>query len=200
MAFGPFLIWKRVNTWHILVWNRVWFSSELRERMNLFIVSVPNEWERNRNMRIRNFSLALWSKEFWHNFCLNVRSETRCGKWHFFVWNRIRIYASVNSTCAPPPRPPPPPPTPSWSPGISIFFLPWMANTRGWGLLSCTILRGRDEKRGQMPRPPSTLQHFSLVARITHLNVRFFVSTNVFLCHSARILTILMTTCTSLWF
>ena len=50
------------------------------------------------------------------------------------------------------------------APSISIF-LPWMANSRGWGLLSWQIPRGGDEKRGQMPRPPSTLQHFSLIAQ-----------------------------------
>ena len=27
----------------ILVWNRFWFSRELRECMNVFIVSIPNE-------------------------------------------------------------------------------------------------------------------------------------------------------------
>ena len=27
----------------ILIWNRVWFSRELRECMNVFIVSIPNE-------------------------------------------------------------------------------------------------------------------------------------------------------------
>ena len=31
-----------------------WFSSELRERMSVFIVSILNEKDRNRNMRIRN--------------------------------------------------------------------------------------------------------------------------------------------------
>ena len=36
------------------VWNRVGFSKELRERMNVFIVSIPNEQERNRNVPIRN--------------------------------------------------------------------------------------------------------------------------------------------------
>ena len=40
-----------------------------------------------------------------------------------------------------------------------------MANSRRWGLLSCQIPRGGDEKIGQMPRPPSTLQHFSLIAQ-----------------------------------
>ena len=54
---------------------------------------------------------------------------------------------------------------PRADPQASAFFLPWMANSRGWGLLSCQIPRGGDEKRGQMPRPPSTLQHFSLIAQ-----------------------------------
>ena len=34
---------KQVYTWPILVWNWVWFSRELRESMNVFIVSIPNE-------------------------------------------------------------------------------------------------------------------------------------------------------------
>ena len=34
---------KRAYTWPILVWNWVWFSRELRECMNVFIVSIPNE-------------------------------------------------------------------------------------------------------------------------------------------------------------
>ena len=54
------------------------------------------------------------------------------------------VYASVNSTCTQ--HPPPPWVTPKhWH-----FF----ANPQGG-----------DEKRGQMPRPPSTLQHFSLIAQ-----------------------------------
>ena len=58
-----------------------------------------------------------------------------------------------------PPAPSRPPPR--VDPLALAFFLPWVANSRGWGLLSCQIPRGGDEKRGQMPRPPSTLQHFS---------------------------------------
>ena len=65
------------------------------------------------------------------------------------------VYASVNSSCA---QHPPPPRA---DPRALAFFLPSMANSREWGLLSCQIPRGGDEKRGQMPRPPSTLQHFS---------------------------------------
>ena len=41
--FCPFLVWKRVYTLPILVWNRVWFLRELRECMNVFIISIPNE-------------------------------------------------------------------------------------------------------------------------------------------------------------
>ena len=63
----------------------------------------------------------------------------------------------------------------------------------GLGLLSCQIPQGGDEKKGQMPRPPSTLQHFSLIAQsnsasFKHFNVRFFVLSNVLLCNSAKIL------------
>ena len=38
----------------ILIWNQVWFSRELRECMNIFIVSIPNEEERKKNMRFLN--------------------------------------------------------------------------------------------------------------------------------------------------
>ena len=38
----------------ILIWNRDWFSRELRECMNVFIVLIPNEWERTRNIWILN--------------------------------------------------------------------------------------------------------------------------------------------------
>ena len=48
---------------------------------------------------------------------------------------------------------------------VLAFCLPCMGKFPGWGLLSCQIPRGGDEKRGQMPRPPSTLQHFSLIAQ-----------------------------------
>ena len=38
-----FLVWKRVYTLPILVWNRVWFSRELRECINVFMVSIRHE-------------------------------------------------------------------------------------------------------------------------------------------------------------
>ena len=53
-GFWAVLVWKRVYTLPILVWNRVWFLRGLQECMDVFIVSIPNEWERKRNMRIRN--------------------------------------------------------------------------------------------------------------------------------------------------
>ena len=73
--------------------------------------------------------------------------------------------------------------------GIEMFALD--GKSRGWGLFSCQIPLDGDEKRGQMPRPPSTLQHFSL---ITQSNVAVLsilmcdFSFQFFLCNSARIL------------
>ena len=67
----------------------------------------------------------------------------------------LASFASQEEHQSIPVAPSPPPPDP---PGISIV-LPWMANFGG-GLLSCQIPLGGDEKRGQMPRRPSTLQHF----------------------------------------
>ena len=43
LGYWAFLVWKRVYTLPTLVWNRVWFSRELRKRMNVFIVPSPNE-------------------------------------------------------------------------------------------------------------------------------------------------------------
>ena len=37
---------KRVYTLPILVWNRVWFSGELRECVNVFIIAIPNEYKK----------------------------------------------------------------------------------------------------------------------------------------------------------
>ena len=75
------------------------------------------------------------------------------------VRSSLYRYAAVNSSCAQPP------PHPRADPRALAFFLPLLANSRGWGLLSCQISRGGDEKGGLMPRPPSTLQHFSLIAQ-----------------------------------
>ena len=71
----------------------------------------------------------------------------------------------MHQSIPPAPSPRPPPPCPRADPWVLAFFLPWIANSRGWGLLSCQIPRGEDEKRGLMPRPPSTLQHLSLISQ-----------------------------------
>ena len=77
----------------------------------------------------------------------------------------LYIEASANSSCAQNPTPPlPPTHTHTHTHKALAFFLPWMANSWGWGLLSCQIPQGGDEKRGQMPHPPTALQHFSLTA------------------------------------
>ena len=81
--------------------------------------------------------------------------------------------ASVNSTCA----------QPRADPRALASFLSQMANSRVG-----------DKKRRQMPCPPSTLQHFSLIAQsnsaiLSILMFDFFVLINVFFCNSARILT-----------
>ena len=52
-GFWAFLVWKRLYTLHIFVWNRVLFSRELLEWMDVVFISIPNE-EGNRNRRIRN--------------------------------------------------------------------------------------------------------------------------------------------------
>ena len=46
-----------------------------------------------------------------------------------------------------------------------LLMLHWMANSRRWGLSSCQIPRGGDEKRGQMPHPPSTRHNVSLLIK-----------------------------------
>ena len=57
------------------------------------------------------------------------------------------------------------PPAPRADPRALAFFFALDGKFPGWGLLSCQIPRGGDEKRGQMPRPPSTLQHFLLITQ-----------------------------------
>ena len=44
-------------------------------------------------------------------------------------------------------------------------FLSLMANSEGRGHLSCQMPHDGDEKKGQIHRPQSTLQHFSFIAQ-----------------------------------
>ena len=81
---------------------------------------------------------------------ISTEMQEKTGRW---------AYASVNSTCTQQTLPPP-----SWAdPRALALFLPWMANLRVWGLLSGQFPRGADKKRGQIPRPLPTLQHFLLI-------------------------------------
>ena len=93
--------------------------------------------------------------------CIQVHNLFKKSARHFSravsaVRSSLYRYASVNSSCA---QPPPP----GWPPGISIFFA--LVGKFPGGLLSCQNPRGGDKKGGLMPRPPSTLQHFSLIAQ-----------------------------------
>ena len=55
------------------------------------------------------------------------------------------------------PIPPvPSPPSPWGDPQALALFLPWMANSQGWGLLSCQIPQGGDKKRPR-PNAPSSV-------------------------------------------
>ena len=86
-----------------------------------------------------------------------------------------------------------PPPNPGWPPGISIF-LPWMANSRGWGLLSLKSSGVGTQKEGKCPvhRQHCNIFHWphSRVVTFKHFSVRFFVSLNIFLCYSAIVIKI----------
>ena len=114
---------------------------------------------------------------------------------------QIHISIHMHQSISPAPSAAPPPPPPAdpralafWDgkfPGVGTFGL---SNSLGWGR----------EKRTNSLSSVNTATFFIDCAvkqhYFKHFNVRFFVSSNVFLSNSARILTILKTTCTSLWF
>ena len=58
------------------------------------------------------------------------------------------------------------PPTPRADPRALAFFLAWMANSRGWGLLSCQIPQGRREHTFYSP-----LQFFPVIDRLANMLV-----------------------------
>ena len=68
------------------------------------------------------------------------------------------------------PMPPPPPPANPRALPIGIFFS-WMANSRGWGHLSCQMPRGGDEGRGQMPRPRDRTSPINTAAVFIHCTI-----------------------------
>ena len=75
------------------------------------------------------------------------------------VWTLCTSVNPVNSSPVPPPLPP------GLTPGHQHFFFTLDCKFPGMGALELSNPPGRDEKRGQMPRPPSTLQHVSLIAQ-----------------------------------
>ena len=82
------------------------------------------------------------------------------------------------------------PPLPTRAdPQALAFFLPWMANSRGWGLLSVKSPGEGTQKEGKCPvhRQHCNIFHWphSRVVTFKHFNVRFFVSLNIFLRNSA---------------
>ena len=50
----------------ILVWNRTWFSRELRECVKVFVVSIPNGQERKGNT-VHEFEVYFKKSFIWHS-------------------------------------------------------------------------------------------------------------------------------------
>ena len=97
----------------------------------------------------------------------------------------LSIYASVHQSISPfhlRPAPPPPPPPRTDPRALTFFCLKWQI-PRGRRLLSYPIPRGGDERRGQMPRPPSTLQHFPLIVQSSTCSALFSTLMCDFLFH-----------------
>ena len=113
-GFWAALVWKRVYIVNILVWNWVWLLGERsRKLINLFLfpaTGASNWWERKRNRQNISFklnftysSLKRWpfstdayamlnhvQGQVWKRvWIFEARSENRCGKWHFLVWNWV---------------------------------------------------------------------------------------------------------------
>ena len=106
-----------------------------------------------------------------------------------------------------PPAPSPHAPLPpSWAdPRALAFYLPWMANSQWWRPLDLSNLvewgckkRANPVGWGRKKRANATscvnsatffIDRTLEQCHFKHFNVRFFVSINVFLCNSARILT-----------
>ena len=103
LGFCAVLVWKRVNTLPILVWNRVWFWRDYGSVWMYLFFQFQNGFEE---------LFCLCSNLRQHNFCLEASSENRYGKLYFWVWNIGSGFGEPGSTL--PPRihrsssPPPP--------------------------------------------------------------------------------------------
>ena len=161
--------------------------------MIAFLKLCPTWWTFKRRLRNRGHFLNTYNKNvFQPSLCTaapspqkkkteKVERSFERGKkkieiniiYFLFICLLLQFNGLLNAQPFLPPRVDPP---------ELAFFSPWM----GWGPLSCQISWGGDEKRGQIPRPPSTLQHFSLIAQLSSA-MGFFVSINVFLCNSVTV-------------
>ena len=106
--------------------------------------------------------------------CFLYMTLRKCHDSNIDTWIRYNIRSRLLTTYkfkhtvmhqSIPPAPSPPPPPHALTPGQWHFFCLGWQIPGGEDSLSCQIPRGGDEKRGQMTRPPSTLQHFSLIAQ-----------------------------------
>ena len=68
---------------------------------------------------------------------------------------------------------------PRANPRALAFFFSRMANSRGWGHLSCQMPRGVDEGREQMPRPRDRTSPINTAAVFIHCTV---IPLSAFLC------------------
>ena len=172
---------------------------------SIFNLGLRLHWGQEQNW----MNLMLMSKN--NRFCLLPLhlSHVKNGVWlrkrgistyDYFITEIIKfMHQSI------PAAPNPPPPVPWPHPRELALFLPWMANSQGWGLLSCQIPRGGDKKRGQnIPSSVNTATFFIdrtvKECHFKHLNVRFFGSINVFLCNSVILIKTSRRDDTSLWF
>ena len=80
-------------------------------------------------------------------------------EWNYSICNPKCFVTIMHQSIPPAPSTPP-----GWPPGISIFFA-LDGKFPGVGTLELSNPPGWGRKKGQMPRPPSTLQHFSLIAQ-----------------------------------
>ena len=179
MVFGPF--WSENGYTHYPFWSGIGngFRRNYGSVWTYFLSFQFQINKKNRNMRNRNafdemFACALIQViTAWHNFYLKAKS-----KWHFLVWNRVRIW---KTSCTPPPRiptstppgilhimrtPPPPKkkkkllinllsaPSPLVAAKASLLHCAWASS---WGVLRTSSLQGCSDHMNRFFHPQQTL-------------------------------------------
>ena len=104
---------------------------------------------------IRKYVKILWNMVLQPNFFSLLSAQNEVNE--LLPVNSLLFVAVMHQSIPPAPRPPP-----GWPPGISIFFA-LDGKFPGVGALELSNPPGWGRKKGQMPRPLSTLQHFSLI-------------------------------------